>query len=511
MTSSRYLNLKDPRMLTGILVTFKLLIHLATNSIYGFHRDELLYMALGDHLMWGFQEVPPSIAVLAKLAGTVLGDSVSAYRLFPAMAGMATLLLACLAVIRFGGGYRAVLFTGIALLISPAFLRMNTLFQPVAFDVLYWTVLFYLAPAVAKKTPVPSDWLLLGLALGLGMLNKYAIVFAGIPLAAALLILPSRTVFLTRWPWISAGLALLIWAPNLIWQIRNQFPVVDHMAELRDSQLVHVSAADFILGQFELNLVAGLLFIPGIWFLVRNPETRIVVWMYGLSFLLFLLFSGKSYYLAGAYPVLFAAGGVWLEAKMAGRFGKWIPGAFALMVLLTLPLIPYGAPVLPVQTMKNYAGWMADHVNLTPPLVWEDDSIHDLPQDFADMFGWEEQVQSVASVWYSLPDSVREKTVIFAENYGQAGALAHFGKAYQLPYPVSLSSSFYFFGPGEKPGTYLLSVGLSREDLAGFFSSVSLKRIHTSDVAREKRVEIFFSEGIKASLQKAWPGFRNNR
>jgi len=510
MTQKKSLSTTDPLILIGIFITAKFLLHLFTNTIYGFHRDELLYMALGDHLMWGFQEVPPSIAVFAKLSGFIFSDTLAGYRFFPAVTGAATVGLALLSVRILGGKQLAILITGITLLLSPLFLRMNTLFQPVTFDVFYWTLILWLVLRVVNASAKPSDWIWLGVAFGLGMLNKYSIPFIAIPVALGLILTPNRFLLKSRWPWISIGIALLVWLPNLIWQIKNQFPVFDHMAELRSNQLVHVSALDFISGQVLLSLFVGLLFIPGLIWLIRSKEFRILAWIYGFSLLLFVLLSGKSYYLAGIYPILIAAGGVWFESWTASG-KKWKVSLFGLLCLLNLPLVPYGLPLLPVDTMKSYSAFMAENAAMTPPLVWEDDTVHDLPQDYADMFGWEEQVRSVTTVYYNLPDSIRNETVIMTSNYGQAGALAHFGEVYNLPYPVSIASSFYFFGPGNLPGKYIIAVGYDKEDIEHFFAEMELKRIHTSSVARESRVEIWLCKNPKVTLQEAWSGFRDDR
>lgn len=159
----------------------KLLIHFFTNTNYSFHRDEYLYLDQGNHLGLGFMEIPPLLPVISKIIGW-LGSSVFITRLFPALVGMATIILAGMIVKNLGGKKWAIMFTCGGLLLSPAMLGSNTLFQPVSFNQFFWFLSAYLL-LQAIKTEQPKFWYLLGGSIGFGFLMKYSIVFLSVVLA----------------------------------------------------------------------------------------------------------------------------------------------------------------------------------------------------------------------------------------------------------------------------------------------------------------------------------------
>jgi 4-amino-4-deoxy-L-arabinose transferase-like glycosyltransferase len=494
------------------LAALKLLTHFLTNDQYGYHRDELLYIAVGEHPALGYIEVPPFIAVAGKFSRWLFGDSLFAIRFFPAVSGALMVLLTGLMARELGGGRFAQILASLAIVLSPAYLRSNTLFQPVPFDQLFWVLGAFLLVMIFKKERLDfhqSGWLWLGAAVGIGMLNKYSMLLFCFGLLGGLLLTPQRKILLTRWPWFGALLALLIFLPNLIWQINNDWPFLAHMQELSASQLVNVSPAGFLLGQLLMNISTFPIWLAGLgyYFLSKEGKTyRVLGWIYVAIFLLLLLLSGKDYYLLPAYPMLFASGALAIERAITQRKLNWLkPAIVTFMIVNSIVPIPYGLPLLPIETFSKYAQFMAQNAGLSGPLRWETGRIERLPQDYADMFGWEEQVATVAKVYHRLSSEEQSRCVIFAGNYGQAGAIDYFGHAYGLPKAVSVNGSYYLWGPGDRSGEITIIVGVDREDLEGLFDDIELAATITHEWARENNLPIYLCRGPKITLQEFWP------
>lgn len=489
------------------LAALKLGLHLAVNfaSPYGFHRDELLYLAMGRHLRFWAMDFPPAIALLANAVRTTLGDSLPALRLVPALAGTVLLLAAALIARELGGGSRAQTIAALGVLASPLFLRSANLFQPVVLDQLAWTTAFYALVRLCRA-PAPTWWVLLGAALGLGLLIKFSAAFLGLALLMALLTSSRRGWLLTPWPWVAALIALALGSPGLVGQVRLDFPVLAQMTELRQSQLDRVTPLDFVFGQLLWG-PATLIGWAGLAALIFDPAQRpfrVVGWACVWSFVVLLALHGKPYYAGPVYPTLLAAGGVLLERASHSRPGAlayWATvGALGLFMAVLLPL---ALPLLPPPAMAGYAR----AVGATAALRTNTGEAEPLPQDFADMIGWEEQVSAVAQVYRSLPPADRAATVLVAANYGEAGALDFFGPRLGLPRVVSPAGSFWFFGPGDRPGTVVITIGVDRGHLEPLFGSIAeAARIRSPwSVAEERALTIFVARTPRRTLQQIWP------
>jgi 4-amino-4-deoxy-L-arabinose transferase-like glycosyltransferase len=313
------------------LALMKLLIHFYTNGNYGIHRDEFLYLAMGDHLSWGYLEVPPSIAVFAKLTQWLWGDSLFAIRFFPAVLGSLVVLLTGLIVWELGGNRFAMLLAGVSMIIAPVYLRAHTLFQPVVFDQFYWVLGFFLLILLINNVQRHYLWVLLGVVGGLGLLNKYSMFFWGFALLVGLLLTPHRKHLLTRWLWIAAATAFVLFLPNLIWQISHGWPVFEHIRKLNEYQFSNLTHADFLLGQVLImhpaTFPVWLLGIGYFFFKKIARPFRILGWMYLTILLVLIIFTSKHYYLAPAYPVLLAGPPPVLDQSVYSRFFA-APGNF---------------------------------------------------------------------------------------------------------------------------------------------------------------------------------------
>lgn len=503
MTSSNSSSL-PPRIhwpvLLGLSLT-KLVLHLSTNTNYGLHRDEYLYLNQAEHLSWGYMEVPPMIALIAKIARFLLGDTPFAARFFPALIGAVSIILIGIMVRDMGGKKWAQLLAGATFLLSPAFLGSNNLFQPVSFNQFCWLLAALFVVKIIRYRQA-RHWYFLGITAGLGFLTKYSIVFFFLALIVGFLLSPHRKVFLSRYPWISLGIALLIALPNLIWQYQYRFPVVRHMQELSATQLQNVSPADFLIPQFIFHFAASIVWIGGLVFLIRSDrlrDFRLLAWAFLALIVMLLLLSGKDYYTIGAYSMLFAAGGIAWEHWLGWKITLLIP----VILIFNLPAIPYAIPVLSIEKMKTHAAMMKKRFGLEAPLRWEDGVVRELPQDYADMHGWEEIPEKVARFYHNLPPNEREYCMIIAGHYGQAGVLNFYRKKYDLPETYSLNSSFIMWVPETIAFNCMIQIDDNRQSSSAFFQSVELIDSIENQYARDPGL-IYYKSQPKVDVQAQW-------
>ena len=490
-----------------LLAAIKLGLHLIVNerTPYGIHRDELLYLAMGRHLELWRMDFPPAIAIVAEVSRTLLGESLVGLRFFPAVFGAAIVVLAAAIARELGGSKIAQVLAGFCVLTSPLFLRAANLLQPVVMDQLIWTALLFTLVRM-RRGHGPGEWLLLGLLLGLGLLTKFTVAFIGIGVAAAVLLSPLREARHTAWPWMALAIALAIGAPTIVGQIRLGLPVLGQMADLRESQLERMTPVAFLLGQLLWG-PAVLLAVAGAVGLFRNPAMRPfrpVGWSIAVAFVLLLAGQAKPYYAGPLYPTLFAAGSVVLERGPQGLKGEILQAAtVALVFAFFLLVLPLGIPVLPPLEMAAYAR----SLGVTEAVKTNTGEVGALPQDYADMLGWKEQAEAVARVYRGLTPHQRERTVLVAGNYGEAGALDLYGPRLGLPPVVSPAGSYWFFGPGERPGDVVITLGVPAESLRRFYDSVrTVARIgHPWAVEEERGVTVNVGTGARTTLQKVWP------
>jgi hypothetical protein len=287
------------------------------------------------------------------------------------------------------------------------------------------------------------------------------------------------------------------------------YPVLDQMKTLQGSQLAHVSVWSFVTGQFFLG-PGALLAVAGALYLVladRMRAFRSVGWTCIGAFVLLLVLHGKSYYIGPIYPTLFAAGAVALERWSERRSATVALTLRVAAIALLVATGAFGAPLeLPIFS-KEYTAGFAQRMGLSGTTRTNQGTALRLPQDYADMLGWPELVNAVAHVYDSLPPEKRAQVVLVGENYGEAGAMELYGPKLGLPRVVSAAGSYWFFGPGEKPGTVVISLGVTREDLEKFYGTVTPAGRVLNDwgVPEEQDVSIYVGEHPKGTIQQLWP------
>lgn len=496
-------NIRPEWQLIIILATLKLLIHFFTNTNYELHRDAFLYLSQIEHLDWGYMSVPPLLAFLGKIILSVFGDSTFAVRLLPALVGTASVIIISMIVLEIGGRRWAILLASVAFILSPAFLRSNTLFQPVSLNQFFWLLSSYFVLRLINSQS-PRYWIHLGILWGVAFLNKYSIVFFALALVIGLLMTPNRRLLFSRNLLFGAALGFIIILPNLFWQQAHNWPVITHMAELQRTQLVNVNIGDFFALQFLMNAHAVILWMAGLLFLLTSQSFTRKYQSLGLAYLVLLLLMiilrGKAYYTLGAYPMLFAAGGVAIAHYFRERYRYFKPGVLGLMLLFSLPVIPYGLPLLPMDEMVNYTAISKDY-GMEGALRWEDGQLHPLPQDYADMIGWEGFSEIVIDAYNGLDENEKANCQIYAENYGLAGALLYYGRDVGLPEPVSFSDNFLLWAPENFHAEVFIYINRHLgQDISSNFDDIELAGTLTNPYAREKGVKVYICRQPKGSF-----------
>ncbi len=482
-----------------LIALVNVLLHLYAADKLEYHRDELLYFALGYHPAAGYASVPPLIGWLAAGIRAVAGTSVVAVKLLPALLSGVLVVLGAAIVGELRGGKYAAVLTALCLITMPSLLRTFHLFQPVHLDILWWTVLGWLTLRYVNSTN-KTYLLYLGAALGMALLTKYLVLLYAAGLLLGLLLYRPVTF---REPCLYYGglLALGLFLPNLIWQVAHDFPVFAHLRALEESQLVHVSRLDFLADQLLMAFAGSLLLVPGLFFVFRQRGYLGVAAVFTL--LALLLLRGKSYYTIGLFPPLVAAGAVWWEQVL-----RWKPARALLpfcIVLINLLILPVGLPVVDAAGLTRYFRDLDQDYGIAPGRRWEDGKLHDLPQDYADQLGWRELTDKVAAAYHKEPDPAA--VMIFCENYGQAAALRVIGEAAGLPEPVSFSDAFNAWVPRgfDPPVTVLYYINDEQgEDVTELFASVAIIAAIENPHAREYGSTIYRFSHPKQPFSAFW-------
>jgi 4-amino-4-deoxy-L-arabinose transferase-like glycosyltransferase len=480
------------------LALIKLIIHIATDHQYGFHRDELAMIDDARHPAWGYVAYPPVTPIIGWIALTLFGPSMVGVRFFSALAQSIAMVLAGLIAREMGASRHAQIVTTIAAGIGTIALSMGAMFQYVSFDYLWWVLIAYFVTRLVKSDD-PRWWVGIGAVIGLGMMTKYTMIFFVAGVVIGMLLTETRRHLRSPWLWAGVGLSVLIFVPNAIWQVQHDFISLDfltsiHERDIRIGRTEGYLAEQILVGAnpltFPLALAGlGLLFFSG-----AGKPFRVLGWMFLTPFVLFLVSQGRSYYLAPAYPMLIA-GGVALGEQWLKDRGVAMKRTVTAVtwVLVAAGGVIGGALALPVAPVNS-------------PL-WEITSeVHD---NFIEQIGWQELAEEVSRIYESLPDEDRKVAGIYAGNYGEAGAINLYGPALGLPEAISGANSYWLRGYGDPPPEVVIVVGEQRESLTGVFETCELAG-HTSNrygVINEEtefHPDIFVCRGLRMSWPELW-------
>jgi hypothetical protein len=492
-----------------LLILFaKLAVHLYAGRHYGFFVDELYYLACSHHLAWGYVDQPPLIAAIAWLVRTLLGQSLPAIRLLPALAGVGEVALTALiagelGARRFGQGLAA-----LCVLVAPGILGMDNLFTMNAFEPLFWMGCAWLLIRIIK-TGDGRLWICFGTIAGLGLENKHSMLMFGAGMIVGLLPTKERRRLANRWLWIGGAIAFLIFLPNLLWNIQHHFPFLELQANIRRNGRDTALGPLAFFGQeaLTMNPLTLPVWLVGLWFFFgtkAGKPFRALGWAWVFTALVIVTVSPRVYYLYPAFPLLFGAGAVVWEAWLEGR-AAWLKAVWpATLVATGAILAPLAIPVLPPETYIKYT----QAIHLGQPRI-ENHKLGPLPQIFADQFGWPEMAATVARVYNSLPADVRGKTAIFGQNYGQAGAIDLFGPQYGLPPAISGHQSYFFWGPRQYTGESMIILDDRPERLHELFTSVQkVAHVEHPYSMPYEHFDVFYCRGLKQPLRDLWPSLK---
>ena len=476
-------------------------LHALCLTEYGWFRDELYYLSCSKRLAWGYVDQPPlSIAILACLRA-VAGEGLGVLRMTASLVAALLPILTSLIARELGGRALAQWAAAAAVAMAPIVLAIGHYYSMNVFDFSFWALATLLVLRVFRR-PTRGGWVVLGVVLGLGLLNKWSVMWLGGAIAVSLLLPAHRAQLRTSGPWLAAGIAALLFAPNLAWQARHGWPTLEFMHNARAYKMAALEPVKFLMGQLLVVgpgavpiWIAGLIaaFLPG-----RSRWRPIGVIYLTTLVILFASGSARVEYLALACPALFAAGAVWWESR--GNVALVVVGALA--VLLAIPILPMALPILPIDDFIAYQTKLG-----IAPNSEERKSVGPLPQHYADMFGWPEFADSVARVAATLPPDEFAKAIVIVGNYGEAGALEKFG-AGRLPTIACQHNNWFLWGPPAWDRGTAILVGRDVAEAEPEFEQVILAGVagHRLAMPYERELPILIARGFKSDLDllNAW-------
>lgn len=497
---------RDTSRLLLAFAGITLMLHLAANvhGGYGIFRDELYYLASTRYLDIGYVDHPPlSIWVLA-LNVLLFGQSVFALRLIPALLGAATVYMTGMLTRELGGGRSAQITACGAALAAPILLGMFGYYSMNSFDLLFWSVSFFLVLRLLRAEDSRS-WIVLGFVLGLGLLNKVGMLWFGTGFFAAIMLTDRRHWLLTPWPWVAAGIAFLLFLPYILWNVSHDLAHLEFIRNAAGEKYASQNPLTFFSGLVVINNpVAMPLWIAGFWLLLKNKAYRFpgIIVLAVLAILIINVHSKAEYY-SGAMLMLFAAGGVQFERWTDSLRRRWVRIAYpALIAVSGLALLPMTIDILPVETFLQYQSALG----IAPPST-EGHRLNGLPQHYADRFGWKELASTVALVYHSLPPGDRTGCAIYGSNYGEAAAIDVYGGPLGLPKAYSQHNSYFFWGLERDGGEHVwIIIGGPEEELRREFDSVAIAAVLRAPWAMpyENNAPILVCRGLKAPRETVW-------
>lgn len=483
-------------------------LHSVCLTRYGYFRDELYYLACTERLAWGYVDHPPlSVAVLWAVT-RVFGDSLVAVRLPVVLAGAATVLLVGMIAREVGGRSTAQTLAGLCAATAPVYLVVFHLFSMNGLDVLLWawaTLVFIRA----LRDSTNARWLGLGVIVGLGLLNKYSMLWLVAGIGIGLLATTYRRLLLTSGPWVAALVAVTLFSPHIVWQIENGWPSVEFVRNATEFKMAHVGPTQFILTQVVvMNVGAAPIWLVGLVGGLVHQSARefrpLAAAFAVVAAILIASMSARENYLSPAYPLVLGIGSTMVE-QWVGRRRCRRAGVFGPVMAFGVLTIPLALPILPVRTLET----IIVGSGLTPPQAERGEKSP--IQGFADMHGWREMTDAVEEAVGTIPPERRSGLVVYTHNYGQAAAVEFFGRGRGLPPVVSRHNSFWLWGTRGWDGKMAIVVGTMPPDHAALFEQVvRVGRAEPSPaVPEERNVPIYIVTGLRVSVDDFWSRVRH--
>ena len=505
-TQSEKVNERNYWLIAFLFMAVKLCLHFFTSTNYELHRDEMLYFNMSDHLDWGYASVPPLIGFMAFVTKTLFGYSVFGIRFFPALLGAACMYLMAKIIRKSGGGPLALVIALSAFLFSTGFLLIDSLFTPNVIEQFLWLLAsYYLFRMTSENNP--RHWIWIGLVLGLAFLNKYSVVYLIPGFGVALAFSQHRGLFNSRYFIYAVLIGFAIILPNIYWQYSHHWPVVFHMKELQNTQLVNRKTIDFFIDVFSLNLVSTLVWLIGLyaWVFMKQEQKNQYLGVGSLIVILLFLFSGgKGYYIMGLIPLLFAVGGFAMEKYLLGKLKVISYSVWIASVVFSFIALPFGLPVLSFNQLSTYTE-KTKNLIIYPFYRWEDGKVHPISQVYSDMTGWHELTGYVAKAYYQLSVEEQKKCTIWAEhNYGYAGAVHFYGREMGLPEAVTFSDSYVIWAPESIPEGPIIYIYYDIGEMKNLYRSVSEIGHVNNPWFREKGLKVFLCTDAKTNVPELY-------
>jgi len=486
---------------------------------YGIFRDELYFIVCGRHLAWGYVDQPPLIPLVARISELLFGlQSLPLFRTFASLAGAAEVAMAGLLAWRMGASRWAQGLAMTGILLAPMVMGTDATFSTSTFEPVFWMMVALAAIELARLAgrgircgrAVAAWWVVLGVAAGLGLENKWNEVFFLVCLLAALLITSQRSLLASKWFPVGMALLVLLVLPNLLWEMHHHWATLEllHNDQINGKN-VHVGPFTFVLTQI---LVMGPLMAPlwigGVIWLLFGRSAKSLRFL-GVTYVLYLplmiFLHAKHYYLAAIYPVYFAAGAMARDLRFRKAWLRRLltPAYVALNVVFVAFVLPTILPVLPPAQILAYQA----RTHMQPPKT-ETETTAELPQYYADMLDWRHKADLLAAAWYSLPQAERAQAVIYTGNYGDASAVNVYRP--DVPEAISGHQNYFFWGPRGYTGSVMIVFGESRKTLETNFNSV-VEFTQDADPYLEpyERGPVFICRGRHENLQALWPQLKN--
>jgi 4-amino-4-deoxy-L-arabinose transferase-like glycosyltransferase len=465
-------------------------------------------IACARHLAWGYVDHPPFSVGALWLVLASLGDSLFAIRLLPALAGGALVFLTGLIARELGGNRFAQGLAALAVIAVPTNLALSHIYSLNIYEPLCWMGCAWLLVRILNGGS-SRLWIWFGVLAGVGLENKHTMLLFGFGIAAGLLFEREWRLLRDPWLWLGAAVAGLLFLPNLLWEVRNHWPQLEFMRRADAVKNYHASPLEFFAGQV---LATGPILLP-LWlgglvwlFSPAARRWRVLGWCYLVLFVVLVFTHGKTYYLSPAYPMLLAAGATAFECMIDRRHWNWLkPASVAAIIVFSLVSAPFAIPVLPVRAFIRYANAIG-----FSEIKSENHQMSQLPQFYADMFGWENMAEQVAEVYHRLTPEEQSKAAIFGQDYGQAGAIDYFGPRWGLPHAIGGHNTYYLWGPDDR-GEVLIVIGSDGTGAGKIYADVrpAGKIVDPLAMPYESNQTIWVCRRPRVSLREIWPKLKH--
>jgi hypothetical protein len=490
------------------LSAIAIIIHLYTNFIggYGIFRDEYYYLACATRLDIGYVDQPPVSIFILAIIKFFLGTSVFAIRLLPALVAGYLVFMTGLITIKLGGRKWAIIISGIITALTPQFIGYLSIYSMNSISLALWVTSFYYVLLINNESK-KKYWITLGILMGVGLLNKIDFLWFGAGLFAGLIFTKNRILLKTKEPYIAAAIAFIIFLPFIIWNFMNNFAHIEFMQNAMRYKYNSWNQIEFIKNLILImNPFSLFLWVPGIFYFFLNKkgkESKILGIIF-LTVFLILFINGKNkseYFTVAFFPVI-ASGSILFEQFFSKKNPLLTAVKYMYLIVLLVSFImmtPFGMPALPVETFIKYSAAIGVKPNSS-----ENKRLSELPQFYADMFGWEELAKHVSDVYNNLPEKDRQNTLVLARNYGHAGSLEYYSDKYKLPKIACFHNNYWIWANRELKDNYdvIIVIGGTKEEHLKSCEEVYLAGTHYAKYAMpyENNLPIFVCKKLKVPV-----------